>query len=285
MKFRMKIRLGLLGAALFTVSVSFSQKMLLYEDVYNFEIGDEFHFISPIHNQPSPIYRHIITDKWYSPNKDTVFYKRAYDNYTAYLISPQNVGYHFYRGTDTAFYTDLKSPVYASYTNLHNAFGDSLVYDSIVDSLEYCGRLVNGYDYIVKNGGFEDPSYKLHYAEGLGRVLYYRWDDAIASEYIIRLFYYRKGNDSCGTPDLFTGIQKREFEKVKVYPNPVQSTLHVDGKFHEQIQYQIFNPMGQSVLNGKLINQGIDLANLPAGVYFLQLSDSKNTYQTQFFKE
>ena len=66
-------------------------------------------------------------------------------------------------------------------------------------------------------------------------------------------------------------------KETKVYPNPAKSMLHVVGA--DLTQVEIFNIMGQSVLNLSENFETIDIGQLPNGIYFVRLQ-SKHEQKT-----
>ena len=60
----------------------------------------------------------------------------------------------------------------------------------------------------------------------------------------------------------------------EVYPNPAKGVLFVQSHaVHPNEEYRIINLMGQTLLRGTITaeNQQIDIANLPAGMYFISV--------------
>lgn len=63
----------------------------------------------------------------------------------------------------------------------------------------------------------------------------------------------------------------------EVYPNPVNSTLYINGG-NAQYSYSLFNNMGQEMTKGSA--QGahrIDVSNMPKGLYFLKIASGSKT--------
>lgn len=71
---------------------------------------------------------------------------------------------------------------------------------------------------------------------------------------------------------------ENETTLVAVFPNPVQNELNVrfdqSSVYNEEVDYIIFNQMGQLKQQGSL-NQSISTSNLPDGNYYLQLHNKK----------
>ncbi|MBP7810081.1 MAG: T9SS type A sorting domain-containing protein [Bacteroidia bacterium] len=74
------------------------------------------------------------------------------------------------------------------------------------------------------------------------------------------------------------GINDFNFNtQVKIYPNPVSNTMHVDSEqyFEDGTEIEISNTLGQTVL--KLPNNSeIDVSNISNGCYILQITTSDN---------
>ena len=66
-------------------------------------------------------------------------------------------------------------------------------------------------------------------------------------------------------------------KETKVYPNPAKNVLHVVGA--DLTQVEIFNIMGQSMLNLSENFETIDIGQLPNGIYFVRLQ-SKHEQKT-----
>lgn len=93
--------------------------------------------------------------------------------------------------------------------------------------------------------------------------------------------YYRLrqiDNDGKETLSKVISIAATGKGKLKAYPNPVSNVLTIETT--EISDYQIFNLLGQQVLNGKA-TQRIDVSALPEGTYFLKVGAE----QVKFMKQ
>ena len=93
--------------------------------------------------------------------------------------------------------------------------------------------------------------------------------------------YYRLrqvDNDGHETLSKVLSVQRKNKEKLNVYPNPVSNVLTIGNAENED--FQIHNLLGQMVLSGKN-TQRIDVSELPKGAYFLKIG----TQQTKFVKQ
>ena len=64
---------------------------------------------------------------------------------------------------------------------------------------------------------------------------------------------------------------------MKIYPNPAQNSFTIEAE--GEIQYSVYNALGQVVLAGKFTDKvQIDAESLRQGVYFLQLKDTNRNW-------
>ncbi len=70
-------------------------------------------------------------------------------------------------------------------------------------------------------------------------------------------------------PDAVTEYSK----EAKVYPNPAQNMLHVEGAGLTEVE--VFNIMGQSVLNINENFEAIGISHLQNGVYFIRIKNTE----------
>ncbi len=77
--------------------------------------------------------------------------------------------------------------------------------------------------------------------------------------------------------DINGPLSVNEFEKnqVTIYPNPTNSTINLSLSFSEEVNYELFSPLGQQLIIGtiKSSNQEIDISNLPPNIYYLKLAN------------
>lgn len=78
------------------------------------------------------------------------------------------------------------------------------------------------------------------------------------------------------------GVAESAVEKINLYPNPATNKLFLNSTL--TLNYTIYNTMGQQVLSG-VYNNGIDLAALNSGVYFIRLNDKTNQTVKRFIKD
>ena len=69
-------------------------------------------------------------------------------------------------------------------------------------------------------------------------------------------------------------LNNGDLRKIKLYPNPVEDLLVVEGNFSEQIYYTIYNQIGKKIDYG-ILNKNIDLASVFPGLYFVEISNMR----------
>lgn len=91
------------------------------------------------------------------------------------------------------------------------------------------------------------------------------------------------GCDSIITLNLeldFTGIQTSTLPSLKLYPNPVQDVLHIDGLVGKEFEYEVLSIDGKLLQNGK--SQGeISVKELRKGNYVLRVGQQQVSFVKQ----
>lgn len=76
---------------------------------------------------------------------------------------------------------------------------------------------------------------------------------------------------------------------IKVYPNPVNNTLNIElTNINENVDYQIFNTLGQKMIEGNLNSNRIntlDMSQYETGIYFVKLSTGSQSMTTKLVKK
>ena len=82
------------------------------------------------------------------------------------------------------------------------------------------------------------------------------------------------------TATVTLAVQNLNKTVLNIYPNPVKDVLNIESK-NEVQSVEIFNALGQKVLQSK--QKQINTSKLSAGVYMIQVKDSKNQVTTKKF--
>ncbi len=82
---------------------------------------------------------------------------------------------------------------------------------------------------------------------------------------------YMKGFFSDCT--ITVGLENNQLDKIKVYPNPINSLFILERTSSQTMPYSIFNTVGQVVFRGTSTSKTlqIDLSELPPSIYFLKV--------------
>lgn len=77
---------------------------------------------------------------------------------------------------------------------------------------------------------------------------------------------------------------ENSLQNVQVYPNPATDFIQVLNA-EDLLGYEVFNHLGQMILNGQLTNGYIDLSNYQAGVYMLRLFNDSGAVVKRVIKK
>ena len=76
---------------------------------------------------------------------------------------------------------------------------------------------------------------------------------------------------------------------IKFHPNPVRDNLRIElNNLAEDVNYEIFNTLGQQITNGHLTSNRthtVNMSQFERGVYFVKLSTSSNSFTKKIIKE
>lgn len=88
-----------------------------------------------------------------------------------------------------------------------------------------------------------------------------------------------------GTVPDYTKAEERVIrnQSFKVYPNPVENMVWLEGEFTSDSKWELYNALGASLLRGtiSLNKYGIDISDLNPGVYFICVSDNNHRFDTR----
>lgn len=258
-----------------------AQELMTIGEVFDFEVGDEFHSHSKMTQAMENGDRMSIIDKYYSSDNDTVFYVEQHNTYRTELSweggEPHFI-YHFNTSIQTKSYTDLSAPI----SEYDDGF---LLNQQSYSSSQFCDSLINKCSYQV-GPGFENDNYRRAYGKGLGRVSAFHSSGMNGGVTFLddELFYYKKNGLTCGSPDL-TGVSVESIAAKEsgfsIFPNPTQSEIHLLNKATSRpFEYAVMDGTGRIISSGKLsaTESTLQLANYKPGVYFLLIHfDNKST--------
>lgn len=253
------------------VHFSFAQEFLKLRVVYDFEIGDEFHFKTHTEESGQYIYRTRITDEL-----ENIFI----------------TGKSFSAGNDTVFYTQkVYHRIIRSYGVIDTIFTEDVFYtklDMTTDEINvYMGEYPNVSNPEIFNGrirnsfseGSESGSYGIRFAEGLGLCGHWGYYNGQGNmrDSKTELVYFKKGNETWGSkataiPEAMSHSKYSLF----IYPNPAadQAKLSREGK--EEAELVIYDCGGREIhrepYEGK--SKILNTAMLNPGIYILSAGGS-----------
>ncbi|WP_415328312.1 GEVED domain-containing protein [Chryseobacterium sp. MMS23-Vi53] len=68
-----------------------------------------------------------------------------------------------------------------------------------------------------------------------------------------------------------------------IYPNPTSDILNISGISGNE--FEIYNSVGQKVMQGKISDEKVNVHDLTKGVYFIQIKEKNNVTRLKFIKE
>ena len=282
-----------------TVTVSYGQDILTIGEVFDFSIGDEFHYRVEGNLTYPNAERVTVIDKFFSSKNDTVFYKLAYDNYSTRSNWPPNydLEYIFTKDTVVKEYSDLDSSIL--FFNPYHRY-DSLVADTIngygyrydtIIGYKLCNTKITGYYLETGLIDFEPNEETFIYGKGLGLIYHdYVFGGHPSSSEPTVLFYFNKDNNTCGTPDMTTSIHGLDSKSsFQIYPNPVENDVYIS--FNNNIFYPytllIYSSNGL-LIDSRVIdmrNYSFDLFSINKGVYIFKFQTEHEITTMKIIKE
>lgn len=236
-------------------------------EIYNYEVGDIFHFTEEAHwggegawgGMGATVNMEVIF-KEYSENDSTLKYKFFKRSLIGSSEQPEP---YIEERIDSIIYYDLDQII----------SGDTLYENPNF----YNGRKTiasegeNGYDYI-----------KSRYTAGCGRSYYlYEYSYPYAwTEYEVILVYYKKGDEEWGEEQVIVSIPDIDTDNylVKVFPNPIKESVNIrmNDSFNNQRLLVIWSLTGQQMAQFPInsIETKIDRLGLNSGIYIYQIISS-----------
>lgn len=269
---------------------------LTARDIYDYEVGDEFHTTTYNQNIPwSYIYttrKKVILTKNISQNQDTITY--TYERCQVTVSYPQNdTTYYFDTLPEVVILSQLEGLNKLNYELLPNLMGHAkfsmnntfTVPKRQKDAIElyYYNATSNCWEAIVGN------PYVFYYLDGLGGGYYENYNVPLVSDYH-RLVYYKKGAETWGTPIICdtvnSVVQLQENQgKIKIFPNPFSNSTTInieDFNAADNWHFELLDLTGKQVLSLEISSQNVEIYknNLPAGIYIYRMLNSQK--QTQY---
>lgn len=284
-------------------SISTNYHMLKLYDVYNYEVGDEFHIVDYLNFAPalpSDNYTMMeILSKSYSITNDTVNYLIHFSTWSnSFMGGPTAV----IEDTSITTYTGLHKYV-SNFEFGHNVFPLQAVKDSLNNyagfySQQYdsiCSRISevyvrdlnytsynNYYCYNIPEFGTGIPSNT--YIEGVGVSTFAseNWPDCPnPGSHSLSFVYIKKGNCITGTPLIKPlSVSITSDTKIQVFPNPSNGIFNVNVGDDKISGIEISNYLGEIVKKQKVNTKTVevDLTEFPKGIYIVKTTGNKTMF-------
>ena len=68
-----------------------------------------------------------------------------------------------------------------------------------------------------------------------------------------------------------------QIDGLKMYPNPTKNNLYIETALNSDIKVSIVNMLGKEVVNTKVVNNTINVANLTSGIYIVKITEEGKT--------
>ena len=236
-----------------------AQDTLTYAQVFDFEVGDVFH------------YEHGV---WGS---SAMFYYPSIREVIDKEITPDSVIYTFLRTTPTLAITTRTFKIRFSAltwaTTLLSAIDAVAIIHGFHTSIDFDGRQINSIQYTDSIPDHLEPeTCSKKYAEGLGET--FRNCSTVGGPDELILVYFKKGNIEWGTPTLVNSALE---QSIKLYPNPFQDNIYLELTSiakSKPAHLELFDTSGKSILKMDISGNEIitiPLNHIPSGTYLLHL--------------
>jgi hypothetical protein len=107
---------------------------------------------------------------------------------------------------------------------------------------------------------------------------------AISGSYIFAGTYNGIWKRALSEIGVITGINKTETSNVKIYPNPSNNFLVVNG-LTETAKVSIYDSQGKLIMIKNIFENQIDISNLKTGIYTIKFKDKTGTLSMRFIKQ
>lgn len=271
--------------------------------VYDFSIGDIFHFENGSYLAGPPQYKVItILSKWLSATNDTIYYRQREKNYINTLVWDPDPHVIHTTKTDTVTVWYANPDSLLSEKMPHQQINPSVwslgYYVLSTQSNKWNNRPTITFDYSMTHmfdsdlncyiAAFEPTYTYSSYTKGCGASYYFHEEPADFSGFYNKLVYFKKGNEIWGDPYILNATNELPGNELffEVFPNPFSDRI--------EIQIELKTP-GTPILSlysmsGLLLlriadtqkqpgtfTYHPDLSGLAKGIYILKYSSGENS--------
>jgi hypothetical protein len=275
--------------------------MLKLSEVYDFNVGDEFHIVDQVNNNYSGVYAYVtnyemieILNRQNFVTNDTV----------QYLIHQTSWNSHAFPVYTSSVSEDT---IIVTYTGLNKFVSElelsslTLPLSPVIDSVNYlagyyrlnydtiCGRLTESYQkdlYWMQNSCFNFQEFGTgipanSYIEGVGvaSCAAENWDGcphpwSSSTDFV----YIKKGNCITGIPLNRPLADAEHIEiQMKIFPNPSTGIYNLNFGEENITELEVFNNLGQSILLYSVNSKEavLNLMEFPQGIYLVRAKGNR----------
>ena len=277
---------------------SVGMQNLTWNEVWDFDVGDVFHYVIDEEVVGVSIYSQLIQEilsKEVIPDSNKVIYTIERCKKKSVSAPPPNVFYSHDTITVTCTFQSDTSHIAALPREFVNIGGEAPIHSRLFPS--YNERQTHNKMmgvYYSSNPPCWHPPFEFiseeRYTKGLGRTKD-SWF-AVWEHYSLNLVYYKKGSETWGTPvatDCSTLVPVEEppapQTEFSIYPNPASTHITVETQVPSQLS--ILNLNGLELLKQPITEPKtiIDISSLPNGVYFVRVMGEKTVRVGKFIKQ
>ena len=110
------------------------------------------------------------------------------------------------------------------------------------------------------------------------------FNPSVNGNYKVAIYYMGCSDTSACREVNGVGISEINKDKIEIFPNPTQGWIQVISSVSLS-SYKVYSNIGEMVKNGQLNNNIIGLKDLPAGIYYIELSSQEFVIRKKIVKE
>jgi len=254
------------------------QNINLKEQYFDFQVGDELHIRDLTTGYPQSYHEDKIIQKYLSREdyEDSIVYhyERKMETHTFLLIDgvfQENL----YFSIDTLKQQIIKGVLFNTEPN--EPYGEESIMKVMIVNNPLLTMYMNDCNFMITEDTCLIPFYvdacntTPTYYPGLGGH-YYPYCQIFGNEYAYELVYYKKGEVEWGTPYNLSVSENKKEHSFSIYPNPTTSEVTINNEQLTINNVEIFDIYGRKHhLITSSSNHLINIAHLPAGIYFLKI--------------
>lgn len=114
-------------------------------------------------------------------------------------------------------------------------------------------------------------------------IQHYSWGD----KYPLSISYYRLRQIDIDGKETFSkvvSVVRKDDEEIDLYPNPTNGKVYIETTNFKLNKVKVFNSLGQLLIEKVQVYNEIDIANLPTGIYCIELWSENKRVQKRIFK-